>query len=172
MTASMLKAGRCLGGFIAALCLIAVTAAPVLAKDYTNALKGVERFDVVFDVSQGSPKVANIVFWAVTDAYRSDDVKALRGEPQIAVVFHGPAVKLLSNDKGLFNEAERIEVDKFQQTLKQMKKEGVKLEICLYAAKVLGVDKDTIIPEIDRVGNGFVSVVGYQMQGYGVVRIP
>ena len=53
-----------------------------------------------------------------------------------------------------------------------MKKDGVKLEICLYAAKVMGVGEDTIIPEIDRVGNGFVSVIGYQKQGYAVVRIP
>jgi hypothetical protein len=36
----------------------------------------------------------------------------------------------------------------------------------------MGVDKATIMPEIDQVGNGFVSVIGYQMQGYAVVRIP
>jgi intracellular sulfur oxidation DsrE/DsrF family protein len=81
-------------------------------------------------------------------------------------------VKLLSTDRAPFNDAEWAEVENFQDTLRQMKKDGVKLEICLYAAKVMGVDKDTIIPEIDRVGNGFVSVIGYQMQGYAVVRIP
>ncbi len=53
-----------------------------------------------------------------------------------------------------------------------MKKDGVKLEVCLYAVKVMGVDKTTIIPEIDQVANGFVSVIGYQMQGYAVVRVP
>jgi intracellular sulfur oxidation DsrE/DsrF family protein len=53
-----------------------------------------------------------------------------------------------------------------------LKKDGVKLEICLYAAKVMGVDPETIMPEIDRVGNGFISVIGYQAQGYSVVRIP
>ena len=53
-----------------------------------------------------------------------------------------------------------------------MKNDGLTLEVCLYAAKVLGVDKATIMPEIDRVDNGFVSVVGYQMQDYAVVRIP
>ena len=63
-------------------------------------------------------------------------------------------------------------MEKFQQTLRQMKQAGVKLEICLYAAKVMGVDQATILPEIDRVDNGFVSVIGYQMQGYAVVRIP
>jgi hypothetical protein len=37
---------------------------------------------------------------------------------------------------------------------------------------VMGVDKATIMPEIDQVGNGFVSVIGYQMQGYALVSIP
>jgi hypothetical protein len=36
----------------------------------------------------------------------------------------------------------------------------------------MGVDKAKIMPEIDQVGNGFVSVIGYQMQDYAVVRIP
>jgi intracellular sulfur oxidation DsrE/DsrF family protein len=79
---------------------------------------------------------------------------------------------LLSTDKAPFNEAEWAEVESFQETLKQMKKDGVKLEVCLYAVKMMGVDKATILPEIDQVGNGFVSVIGYQMQGYAVVRIP
>jgi len=37
---------------------------------------------------------------------------------------------------------------------------------------VMEVDPKTVIPEIDLVDNGFVSVIGYQMQGYAVVRIP
>ena len=91
---------------------------------------------------------------------------------EIAVVFHGPAVKLISSDRKFFDEAQWPEVQKFQQTLREMKKEGVRLEVCQYAAKVLGVERETIIPEVDQVGNGFVSVIGYQMQGYAVVRIP
>ena len=39
------------------------------------------------------------------------------------------------------------------------------------AVKVMGVDPETILPEVDRVGNGFISIVGYQAQGYSVVTI-
>lgn len=146
--------------------------APALAEGYGNSLKGVSNYDAVFEVTQGNPKIANIVFWAVKNSYEVSEVKSLAKAANIAVVFHGPAVKLLSTDRSLFTEAEWAEVEKFQKTLKQMKNDGVKLEICLYAAKVMGVDKATIIPAIDHVGNGFVSVIGYQMQGYAVVRIP
>jgi intracellular sulfur oxidation DsrE/DsrF family protein len=152
--------------------LAATLSTSALAGGYDNALKGVKNYDAVFEVSQGNPKIANLVFWAVKNAYEADEVKALSGTPNVVIVFHGPVVKLLSSDRSPFNSAEWAEVEKFQETLRQMKEDGVTLEVCLYAAKVLGVDKATIMPEIDRVDNGFVSVVGYQMQDYAVVRIP
>lgn len=157
--------------FFAVACFIMVPTTAV-AMGYDNALDGVKNYDAVFEVSLGDPKIANLVFWAVKNAYEVDEVKALAKTPNIAIVFHGPAVKLISSHKALFNGAEWAEVEKFQATLRQMKKDGVKMEVCLYAAQVMGVDKDTIIPEIDHVGNGFVSVIGYQMQGYAVVRVP
>jgi intracellular sulfur oxidation DsrE/DsrF family protein len=152
--------------------LAATLSTSALAGGYDNALKGVKNYDAVFEVSQGNPKIANLVFWAVKNAYEADEVKALSGTPNVVIVFHGPVVKLLSSDRSPFNSAEWAEVEKFQETLRQMKEDGVTLEVCLYAAKVLGVDKASIMPEVDRVDNGFVSVVGYQMQDYAVVRIP
>ncbi len=158
--------------FAAAFLVLVLVPTFALAEGYASALKGVKSYNAVFEVSQGDPKVANIVFWAVKNSYEVPEVKALSSPPNVAIVFHGPAVKLLSSDKTSFKEAEWDEVKKFQETLREMKKDGVTLEVCLYAVKVMGVDKATIIPEVDQVGNGFVSVIGYQMQGYAVVRIP
>ena len=151
--------------------ILAFLATPVIAGDYA-ALKGVQGVNTVFDVSQGSPAVANIVFWAVKDVYQNESVRSLQNPPQTVVVFHGPSVKLISSDRKGFTAEEISEVDKFADTIRQMKKDGVTFEICDYAAKVMGVDPATIMPEIDHVGNGFISVAGYQAQGYAVVRIP
>ena len=145
---------------------------PAFAGGYTNALKGVNGIKALFSVSNGSAKMLNIVFWAVRNAYEDDAVKALPEKPQVALVFYGPAVKLLSADHSNLKGEELAELVKFQDTLKQMKKDGVKLEVCLYAAKVMGVNPATILPEIDQVGNGFISVIGYQQQGYAVVEVP
>lgn len=152
--------------------LFALITTPALSAGYDNALKDVKSYNAVFEVTQENPKVANIVFWAVKNAYEVAEVKALGKAPGIAVVFHGPAVRMLSSDRTPFDAAEWSEVEKFQETLRQMKKDGVKLEVCLYAVEVMGADKTKIMPEIDQVGNGFVSVIGYQMQNYAVVRIP
>lgn len=149
----------------------AMLTTPVVAGEYA-ALKGVKGVNTVFDVSQGSPAVANIVFWAVKDVYQNESVRALPNPPRTVVVFHGPSVKLISSVRKGFNPEEAAEVDKFAETIRQMKKDGVTFEVCDYAAKVMGVDPATIMPEVDHVGNGFVSVSGYQAQGYSVVRIP
>ena len=166
------KTNRLIVRLLVAAAFVLLMSTSALAGGYGNALKDVKGYDAVFEVTQADPKVANIVFWAVKNAYEVAEVNALPKSPRIAVVFHGPAVKLLSSDKAPFKKEEWAEVEKFQATLRQMKKDGVNLEVCLYAVEVMGVDKATIMPEIDQVGNGFVSVIGYQMQGYAVVRIP
>jgi intracellular sulfur oxidation DsrE/DsrF family protein len=151
---------------------LALQVTPGFAGGYDNALKGVNGVKVVFNVGLGDPLFANTVFWAVRNVYQDPAVSGLPEKPQVAVVFHGPAVKLLSSDRTGFKEKDYAEIDKFQATVREMKKEGVKLEVCLYAVKVMGVKPATLMPEVDQVGNGFISVVGYQAQGYTVIDIP
>ena len=116
--------------------------------------------------------MSNLIFWAVTNVYEDSTTNSLPEKPQVAIVFNGPAVKLISEDRSNFAGKDFEELDKFEEMIRQLKKDGVKLEVCLYAAKVVGVDPATIMPEIDRVGNGFISTIGYQAQGYSVVRVP
>jgi intracellular sulfur oxidation DsrE/DsrF family protein len=139
---------------------LAFLATPAIAGEYA-ALKGVKGVNTVFDVTQASPKISNIVFWAVRDVYQNESVSKLPNSPSTVVVFHGPAVKLISTERKWFKPEEVAEVDKFADTIRQMKKDGVTFEVCDYAVKVLGVDPATIMPEIDHVGNGFVSIAGY-----------
>jgi hypothetical protein len=41
----------------------------------------------------------------------------------------------------------------------------------MYAVKTMGIDPDAILPEIDRVKNGFISIVGCQAKGFSLVPI-
>lgn len=150
--------------------MVAILATPALSNEYA-ALKGVKGVKAVFDVSLASPQMANVVFWAVNNVYEDQSVRSLAQHPQVAIVFHGPAVKLISTNQEGFNDSEKEALNKFAKMIHQMKKDGVKLEVCDYAVKVLGVDPATILPEVDHVGNGFISVVGYQSQGYSLVTI-
>lgn len=150
--------------------LVALIASPAVSEEY-NALKGVKKVKAVFDTSMGSAKFAPLVFWAVRNVYDDESVRMLPESPEVAVVFHGQAVKLISTDRDGYSDEEKKSLDEFAGMIKQMKQDGVKLEVCKYALKVLGVNPESILPEIDQVGNGFISVVGYQSQGYSVVTL-
>lgn len=153
------------------LCTFAVVSSAD-ADEYNNALKGVKGMRAIFDYSQESPKMSNVILAAVKGAYDDEAVRALPEKPRIVIVFQGPAVKLITNDRSNFAEKDFGELDKLHEMIRQLKKDGVKLEVCLYAAAVVGVDPSTILPEIDRVNNGFISTIGYQDQGYALVRVP
>ena len=155
---------------VAAGFIIALAAIPAMSGEYA-ALKGVKSVKTVFDVSQGSPQTANIVFWAVNNVNDDKSVRALSEPPQVAVVFHGPAVKMISTDRSGFKESDNEALDRFATLVQEMKKDGVTFEVCDYALKVMGVDPETVLPEVDHVGNGFISIAGYQAQGYSVITI-
>lgn len=153
------------------LCTILV-ASPAVADGYDNALKGVKGIKAVFDYSQGSPKMSNIIMGAVKGIYEDEATTSLPEKTQIVILFQGPAVKLITTDRSNFAEKDFAELDKFHEMIRQLKRDGVKLEVCLYAANVVGIDPSTILPEIDQVSNGFISTIGYQAQGYSLVRVP
>jgi len=151
---------------------LALQVSPAVSGEYDNALKDVKGVKVLFNISLGDPTFNNIVLWAVRNVYQDETVRTLSEKPRVAIVFHGPAVKLLSSDRSGFEKKDIAEIDKFQASLREMKKEGVTLEVCLYAAKVMGVDPANIMPEIDQVGNGFISIAGYEAQGYSMINVP
>lgn len=152
-------------------CTVAV-ASPAAADGYGSALNGVKGLNAVFDYSQPSPKMSNIILGAVKGMYEEEAVTALPEKTQMVIVFQGPAVKLITTDRSNFPEKDFAELDKLHAMIRQLKADGVTMEVCLYAANVVGVDPATILPEIDQVNNGFISTIGYQAQGYAMVRIP
>jgi intracellular sulfur oxidation DsrE/DsrF family protein len=50
-----------------------------------------------------------------------------------------------------------------------VKKDGIKLEVCIAAVERLGVDESTLLPEITKVRNGWISSIGYQQKGYALI---
>lgn len=170
MKGIFIKTGYCISRYLILMVIFIFMVGTASAGEY-EALDGVKRVKTVFDVSIGSPQVANLVFWAVKNVYEDSSVQGLPEPPKVAVVFHGPAVKMISSDRKGFTAEDNEALDKFAAMIREMKKDGVKIEVCQYALKVLGVDPSTILPEIDQVGNGFISIAGYQAQGYSVITI-
>ncbi|MFO8146375.1 MAG: DsrE family protein, partial [Gillisia sp.] len=59
--------------------------------------------------------------------------------------------------------------NKIAQKISAMDSDGIRFEICMTAAHALGVSADSILPEIMQVENGWISLIGYQQNGYSMI---
>ena len=148
------------------ICVLYVTASTVSASEY-EVLKGLESAKAVFDVRTGSPKGAALLIDLIHQTYK--ELVAEKKEPRFAVVFIGPVVKLISTNREGFAAEDQGKLDGIAGTISRMFGDGIRLEICLFAAEVFDVDPESILPGIEKVGNGWISVIGYQAQGYSLV---
>lgn len=48
---------------------------------------------------------------------------------------------------------------------------GLKQEICAVATRVFGIENSTVLPGLTLVGDGFISLIAYQAQGYQLVPV-
>jgi len=92
--------------------------------------------------------------------------------PNMVLVFIGETVKYLSTmpaDLLAMEYGEQLE--SIAESSRELKKLGVRMEVCAVATRVFGVDNDTVLPEMDVVGDGFISLIGWQTQGHQLVPI-
>ena len=158
-----------LGLFLSA-CLLVSTAARGLSGEY-NTLKGLMTVKAVFDFELGNPQSALVHLQVIQQTFKDKNMWVSKKKPEIVVVFVGPSVKLVSKNRSGFTAEDQKILDEYASTLAAMTKDGIKFEICLIAAKLLGVEPSSILPEITQVGNGWISMIGYQAKGYSLVPV-
>lgn len=153
-----------------AACLLVATAGNGFGEDYP-ALKGVNPVKAVFAFEIGNPQSALVHLQVIQQTFRDKNIRAGKKKPEIVVVFYGPSVKLASVKRDAFAAADQKIVEEYAGTVAAMAKEGVKFEICLIAMRFAGVEPSTLLPEIKPVGNGWISVIGYQARNYSLVPV-
>jgi intracellular sulfur oxidation DsrE/DsrF family protein len=149
-------------------CMLFVAAGNGYGEEY-EALGGLKSVKAVFDFRTGSPKSAALQLKLTHRTFKDNSIAAVTTKPAVVVVFIGPSVKLISRNREGFSSEDHKILDEIAGTISEMSKDGIKLEICLFAAKVFGVDPASVLPEIKRVGNGWISLIGYQSKGYALV---
>jgi intracellular sulfur oxidation DsrE/DsrF family protein len=149
---------------ISLLCVVST----VSGEEY-KSMKGVKSAKVVFDERQSNPKSAALNLKIIHQTYK--ELTSMKNNPVFVIVFIGPSVKLISKNREGFSPEDQKSLDEIANTISAMSKDGINLEICLVAAKVFNVDPASVLPEIERVGNGWISMIGYQSQGYSSVPV-
>ena len=152
--------------FIAISLLCAVST--VSAEEY-KALKGIKSAKAVFDERESNPKNTALHLTGVHQTYK--ELAAMKKNPAFVVVFIGPSVKLISKNREGFSPEDLKSLEEIANTISAKAKDGINFEICLAAATFFKVDPASVLPEIKRVGNGWISLIGYQAQGYSLVPV-
>ena len=140
----------------------------VFAEQY-ESLKGVESAKAVFDERESNPQIAAFHLKGIHETFK--ELAGMKKNPVFVVVFIGPSVKLISRSRDGFSPEDQKSLDEIANTISAMSKDGIALEVCLVAAKFFDVDPTSVLPEIKGVGNGWISVIGYQAQGYSLVPV-
>lgn len=151
------------------LCLLFAANTNVSGGEYGEALKGLKSIKAIFDVRISNPQSAALHLKLLHQTYKDKNITAVDKKPDFVVVFIGPSVKLISKNREGFSSEDMKTLNEIASTITEMSKDGIKLEVCLAAAKVMGVDPATILSEVKHVPNGWISEIGYQAKGYSLV---
>jgi intracellular sulfur oxidation DsrE/DsrF family protein len=151
-------------------CLLLIFTAFGTAGNY-EALKDVQSVKTVFDFRDGNPEYALVHIKLLHDTYKDNAIRAVTEKPDFVVVFMAGSVKLLSNSREEFSPEQKKMLEEMDSVIEAMAKDGIQMEICMFAANFFGVAPETISPLISRVDNGWISSIGYQAKGYTLIPV-
>lgn len=145
-------------------------ASPEQPLNDADALQGVTVGKVVFDIGMANPQTLPLYLKVMAQTHA--DLVRQKVEPHIVLAFHGGAVKLISSNREALPMDQHAFLEEIATLVSELqKKPGVRMEACGLATRLMGVDNATILPGIKVVGNTFVSLTGYHVQGYAAIPI-
>ena len=150
---------------------LSLTALSVQADAPTDAraLEGVEQGRVVFDLNNNDPETLALYLMVIRETH--EDLSDQGVEPDMILAFRGRAVTMVSEDRERFELTQFEHLDAIEEHIGALREKGVRMESCAVATRLFGVDHGELLPGIEPVRNTFVSLTGYQAQGYAVIPI-
>jgi hypothetical protein len=147
------------------LCLVIV----VFADEYDNrrALHNISKAKTYFDVNMGIPEKLVTRLKLIDATY--DQLSIAGAHPEFVIGFRGKASRFVTRGNDYVFEEDIAAKKEVYAWIKRFKERGIPMEQCLIAAGFQNVDPKDILPEIEVVQNGYVSMIGYQVKGYAQV---
>jgi len=164
-------------GWLALVLALSLPAVPVLAAPegmkYTDdaALAGVSEGRGVFLVDIANPDKLGLYLNLIPGTYKRLEKQGV--DPDFVLVFIGPSVKHITKPSGSIAELEHGEArERIRQGIDKLRSlDDVRLEVCNVALEVMEVKPERLLPGMEIVSDGFISVIGYQEQGYHLVTV-
>lgn len=134
-----------------------------------KALEGVQSAKGLFDINVNTAEKLELYLTVIRKTH--SDLERQGQTPNLIIAFRGATVRLINSEVWSFSEEDQKRLARSAALIKELKGLGVRIEACSIATSLYKVENSTILPEIKVVGNTFVSLIGYQAQGYSLVPI-
>ncbi len=149
--------------------LLSAQAATAPVND-TAALQGVKEGKGVFLIDFSDPKKTAFYLEIIRGTHAGLTRQGVK--PHFVIVYIGPTVRFLStqpDDELALEYGDALTA--IAEQVKALHQLGVRQEICTIATRVFKVPNDTILPGLTLVGDGFISLIGWQTQGYKLIPL-
>jgi len=146
--------------------LFSLSCSPVLihadstVPDDRFALKGLKQTKAIFDVRLAELDKLLFNLGLVKETW--EGINNQKVKPTLIVSLRGPAVKLFTRDQA---------PPELKELLTDLKKKGVRVEICSVATRVFKVDNSQLLPDVILVGNVLTSQIAWQNKGYALITL-
>jgi hypothetical protein len=135
--------------------------------DNSRALAGLKAAGVIFDVNVGNPQTLLLRLKLIEETLAAVAEEAVTLDAVVS--FRGGASRFMTAGANYLPAEELPIKDEIQAQVKRLKALGCRLEQCGLALRLLKIAPQDIIAEVPLVGNGYISMIGYQNRGYAFV---
>lgn len=131
----------------------------------TKALNGTKEIKGLFMIDFSDIKTTAFYLKILEDTKKDFTDAGVKSD--LVFVFIGKTVTFLSSKQDeKFKKDNAVYLESIQNSIKKLSNLGVRLEVCDVATKAFGINNNTMPKQMHISKNGFVSVLGWQNQGY------
>jgi intracellular sulfur oxidation DsrE/DsrF family protein len=135
-----------------------------------EALSGLSEVKVIFDITTGDAKKLFSRLGLIEET--RDSILKQGATPRIILAFRGPASLFIQKNENRVKLEDVEMMEKIQAKIKAMSKDkSYRVAQCAVANRYLKIKNEDTIPEVEVVGNSFISMAAYQNKGYAYIPI-
>lgn len=124
----------------------------------------------VFLIDIGDAKKLNFYLKIIQGTFQRMQNQNVKAE--FVLVYIGPSVKYLTTAPSAEVEQSMGDVLlDIESNVEKLSALGIRQEVCAVATDAFGIANDSLVEGLELVGDGFISLIGYQSQGYHLVPV-
>jgi hypothetical protein len=151
-------------GIAAVLCLLVAAMAFAGQERMPKSLSGVTTTKIVVDVNVENPDLLLKRMYLLDKTYRQ--LVNAGKKPVVVMAFRAKASLYITKGDAYVAPEQKQAKEEMKDWIEHFSKLGFSIEQCGLAADMLKIKATDFLPQVEVVENGYVSLIGYQHQGY------